>query len=88
MDFNDPKEFHDPLVSDDPKGISIGSMDFDTPKVYSDTSIFDSLVLNIVMINFALLCVVMSNWRIGRYHDPHPWPHVGVFQRHISHSLS
>ena len=27
------------------RGISIGSMDFDNPKVYGDTSIFDSLVL-------------------------------------------
>ena len=54
MDFNDPKEFDDPQVFNDTKGISIGSMDFDTPKGYSDTSIFDGLVLNIVMINFAL----------------------------------
>ena len=54
MDFNDPKEFDDPQVFNDQKGISIGSMDSDTPKVYSDTSIFDGLVLNIVMINFAL----------------------------------
>ena len=28
----------------DPKGISIGSMDFDKPKVYGDTSITDGLV--------------------------------------------
>ena len=26
MDFNNPKEFNDPLVSHDPKGISIGIM--------------------------------------------------------------
>ena len=39
-----PKEFHDPQVFDDPKGISIGSMDFDNPKVYGDTFIFDGLV--------------------------------------------
>ena len=39
MDFNDPKEFDDILVSPDPKGISIESMDFDNPKVYGDTSI-------------------------------------------------
>ena len=38
MDFNDPKEF------DDPKGISIGRMDFFIPNVDSDTSIFDGLV--------------------------------------------
>ena len=30
---------------DDPNGISIGSMDFDNPKVYGGTSIFDGLVL-------------------------------------------
>ena len=35
-----------PQVFDDPKGISIGSMDFDNPKVFGDTSIFDSLVLD------------------------------------------
>ena len=45
MDFNDPKEFHDPLVSDDPKGISIGSMAFYNPKVDGDTFILDGLVL-------------------------------------------
>ena len=28
----------------DLKGISIGNTDFDNPKVYSDTSIFDGLV--------------------------------------------
>ena len=30
MDSNDPKEFDDPLVSPDPKGISIGIMDKET----------------------------------------------------------
>jgi hypothetical protein len=30
MDFNNPKEFNDPLVSHDPKGISIGIMDKET----------------------------------------------------------
>ena len=34
MDFNDPEEFFDPQVFDDLKEISIGSMDFDNPKVY------------------------------------------------------
>ena len=29
---------------DDPNGISMGSIDFDSPKVYGDTSIFDCLV--------------------------------------------
>ena len=31
-----PKEFDDPQVYDDPKGIWIRSMDFDNPKVYGD----------------------------------------------------
>ena len=44
MDLNDPTEFDDLQVFHDPKGISIGSMDFDNPKVYGDTSIFDGLV--------------------------------------------
>ena len=44
MDFNDPKEFNDPQVFDDPKEISIGSMIFNNPKVYSDTSFFIGLV--------------------------------------------
>ena len=44
MDFNDPKDFDDHQVSKDPKGISIGSMVFDIPKVFGETSIFDSLV--------------------------------------------
>ena len=30
MDFNNPKEFNDPLVSYDPKGISIGIVDKET----------------------------------------------------------
>ena len=30
MDCNNPKEFNDPLVSHDPKGISIGIMDKET----------------------------------------------------------
>ena len=44
MDFKYPKEFDDPQVFNDPKGILIGSMDYDVPKVYGETSIFDSLV--------------------------------------------
>ena len=43
MDFNDPKEFNDILVYPDPKGISIGSMDFDNPKVDVDNFILDGL---------------------------------------------
>ena len=46
MNFNDPKESIDPQLFYDPKEISIGSMDFDNPKVYSDTSIFYGLVLS------------------------------------------
>ena len=41
MYFHDPKEFNDPQVFNDSKGISIGSMNFDNPKVYGDTSIFE-----------------------------------------------
>ena len=44
MDFNDPKEFDDILVSPDTKGISIGSKDFDNPKVNGDKFILDGLV--------------------------------------------
>ena len=46
MDFNDTKEFGDSQVFWDPKlqGISIGSTDFDNPKVDSDAFIFDGLV--------------------------------------------
>ena len=36
--------FDDPQVFQDPKGISIGSMDLNNPKVDDDTSIFDGLV--------------------------------------------
>ena len=43
MDFNDPKEFDDILVSPDPKGISIGSKDFDNLKVNVDKFILDGL---------------------------------------------
>ena len=45
MDLTDPKEFDDPQVFNDPKGISIGRMDFDNSKVYSDASKFDGLFL-------------------------------------------
>ena len=46
MNFNDPEEFYDPQLFDDPKEISIGSMDFDNSKVCGDASIFDGIVLN------------------------------------------
>ena len=58
MDFNDPKEFDDILVSPDRKGISIGSMDFDNPKVYGDTFIFDGLVVHgVFMICKVTVCL-------------------------------
>ena len=50
MDLNDPKEFNDPQVIDNPKEISIGSKDFDNPKVYADTSITDGLVSIFILI--------------------------------------
>ena len=37
-------QFDDPQVFDDPKELSIGSMDFYNPNFYGDTSIFDGLV--------------------------------------------
>ena len=58
MNSNGPKESDDPQLFDDPSYSmipaiqwspaipwSIGSMDFDNPKVYGDTSITDGLVL-------------------------------------------
>ena len=56
MDFNDPKEFDDPQVLDDQKGIPIGRVDFDNPKVYVDTSIFDGFVLGVNRLFFLPLC--------------------------------
>ena len=44
MDFIDSKEFYDPQLFDDPREISIESMDFDNPKVYCNTSIFYGLI--------------------------------------------
>jgi len=44
MKFDDPKVFNVSQVFNDPKGISIGSMNFDNPKVYGDSSNFDGLV--------------------------------------------
>ena len=61
-----------PQAFNDPKGISIRSMDFDNPKVYGDASIFDDLVIvndvpgdtislrNIVLWNPPLLVVLQS----------------------------
>ena len=46
MDLNDPKEFNDPQVIDNPKEISIGSKDFDNPKAIPPSSmvlLFSSL---------------------------------------------
>ena len=52
MDFNDSKELDDLQLFDDPSiwwstaiRWSIGSLYFDNPKVYGDTSITDGLVL-------------------------------------------
>ena len=60
MDFNDPKEIHDLLVSDDPKGISIGSMAFYNPKVDGDTFILDGLVF-VARLGSASLKVVQKH---------------------------
>ena len=51
MDFDDLKEF------DDPKGISLGGMDFHNPKSYIDTSIFDGLIelRNVICLNLRLI---------------------------------
>ena len=60
MNFNDPKEFDDILVTPDPKGISIGIMDFDNPKVNGDTLISDGLVFASTSLdnisNFLVIC--------------------------------
>ena len=37
-----------PQVLDDPKRISIGSMDFENPNVNGDTPIFDGLIFSFV----------------------------------------
>ena len=39
VDLDDPKK-----VFDDSKGLSIGILDFDNPKVYGNTFIFDGLL--------------------------------------------
>ena len=44
MFFDDRRDFDDSQVCDDPKGISIGSIDFDNPIVNSDKFILDGLV--------------------------------------------
>ena len=43
----------------DPKGILIGSMDFDNPKVYDDTFISDGLVFSLKMVQKRLKCFTM-----------------------------
>ena len=58
MDFDDPRQFDDPQVLDDSKdGISLGGMNFDNPKSYVDTSIFDGLVelRNVICLNLRLI---------------------------------
>ena len=37
-------DLDDPKVFDDSKGLSIGILDFDYPKVYGNTFIFDGLL--------------------------------------------
>ena len=44
MDLNNPKEFDDPLVSRDPKGISIGIMDKETLEKLVKHNIFFSYI--------------------------------------------
>ena len=44
----------------DPKGISIGSMDLDNPKVYGDTSTFDGLVISLFVINLHVFISVLK----------------------------
>ena len=70
------------IIFDDPKGISIGSMDFDNPKVYGDTSIFDGLVL----LNFAflflfvllfMLCLGGMGRSFNHNHSTHSAPFLG-----------
>ena len=66
MNFKDLKEFDDPQLFDDPKENSIGSMDFDNPKVYGDTSIFDGLVESMVDVDRQQLCDILEHgegWR-------------------------
>ena len=43
LNINDPKEFDDPRVFDNQKVISKGSVDFEIPKLYGDTSKLDGL---------------------------------------------
>ena len=62
MDFNDPKEFDDILVSPDPKGISIWSRDFDNPKVNGDKFILDGLVY-VARLGSASLKIVQNKKR-------------------------
>ena len=62
MDFNDPKEFDDILVSPDPRGNSIGSKDFDNPKVSGDKFILDGLVY-VVRLGSAFLKIVQNKKR-------------------------
>ena len=62
MGFNDPKEFNDTQVLNDPKGISIGNMDFDNPKVYGDTSVFDGLVFSTTSHSLTLAQVVQKTF--------------------------
>ena len=41
---NECVDLDDPKVLDDSKGLSLGILNFDNPKVYGNTSIFDGLL--------------------------------------------
>ena len=71
----DPKKFDDSQVFDDLKEISIGSMDFDNPKVCGDASISDGLVfLRKKSQSFLRLLNFYSSfcWDEGNPHIPPP----------------
>ena len=52
--FDDQRDFDDSQVFDDPKGISIGSIDFENPKFYGNTCIFEGLVLKRQILSFRI----------------------------------
>ena len=54
MDFENPKESDDPQVFEYSKGISIGSIDFENPKFYGNTCIFEGLVLKRQILSFRI----------------------------------
>ena len=48
-----------PSLDHDPKGISIKKIDFDNPKIYSDTSILDGIILHpcFFFVLFLYICI-------------------------------